>query len=395
MSGQCDRTEAEIAQLQKPLEAIPGLTYRYTRPTLFTLKAPLEVEISGYDLDNLIRVSETIRTKMRASGKFTEIESTQAPGHPEIQILFDQERAAKLGLDTADLANRVVNSVQGDVATRYRLNDREIDVLVRGSEGDRSSVEDVRRLVINPDAARPVSLDAVADVKLRSGPSEIRRISQSRVVVVSAQLNEGGDLSEAVVELNRIVGSVAMPQNMGAFVAGQSEEMEVSFKSLQFALALAVFLVYLVMASQFESLVHPFVILFTIPLAAIGAIAALYVTGSIINVVALIGMIILAGIVVKNGIVLIDLVNRKRDEGLSKYDAILAGGRTRLRPILMTTATAVLGLLPIAIGMGAGGEVQRPMAITVIGGLTVSTFLTLLVIPVMYTLLDRRPDVVK
>jgi HAE1 family hydrophobic/amphiphilic exporter-1 len=394
-SGHYDRESDVIAQLQKPLEAIPGLTYRYTRPTLFTLKAPLEVEISGYDLDNLIRVSETIRTKMRASGKFTEIESTQAPGHPEIQILFDQERAAKLGLDTADLANRVVNSVQGDVATRYRLNDREIDVLVRGSEGDRSSVEDVRRLVINPDAARPVSLDAVADVKLRSGPSEIRRISQSRVVVVSAQLNEGGDLSEAVVELNRIVGSVAMPQNMGAFVAGQSEEMEVSFKSLQFALALAVFLVYLVMASQFESLVHPFVILFTIPLAAIGAIAALYVTGSIINVVALIGMIILAGIVVKNGIVLIDLVNRKRDEGLSKYDAILAGGRTRLRPILMTTATAVLGLLPIAIGMGAGGEVQRPMAITVIGGLTVSTFLTLLVIPVMYTLLDRRPDVVK
>jgi HAE1 family hydrophobic/amphiphilic exporter-1 len=384
-----------IEQLRKPLEAIPGLTYRYTRPTLFTLKAPLEVEISGYDLDNLVRVSEAIRDKMRASGKFTEIETTQAPGHPEIQILFNQERAAKLGLDTADLATRVVNSVQGDVATRYRLNDREIDVLVRGSEGDRSSVEDVRHLVINPDATRPVTLEAVADVKLRSGPSEIRRISQSRVVVVSAQLAQGGDLSEAVVELNRIVGSVALPQNMGAFVAGQSEEMEVSFKSLQFALALAVFLVYLVMASQFESLVHPFVILFTIPLAAIGAITALYITGSIINVVALIGMIILAGIVVKNGIVLIDLVNRKRDEGLSQYDAILAGGRTRLRPILMTTATAVLGLLPIAIGMGAGGEVQRPMAITVIGGLTVSTFLTLLVIPVMYTLLDRRPDVQK
>lgn len=394
-SGHYDREADVIQQLQKPLEAIPGLTYRYTRPTLFTLKAPLEVEISGYDLDNLIRVSEAVRNKMRASGKFTEIESTQAPGHPEIQILFDQERAAKLGLDTADLANRVVNSVQGDVATRYRLNDREIDVLVRGSEGDRSSVEDVRRLVINPDAAHPVTLEAVADVKLRSGPSEIRRISQSRVVVVSAQLAEGGDLAEAVIELNRIVGSVALPQNMSAFVAGQSEEMEVSFKSLQFALALAVFLVYLVMASQFESLVHPFVILFTIPLAAIGAIGALYITGSIINVVALIGMIILAGIVVKNGIVLIDLVNRKRDEGLSQYDAILAGGRTRLRPILMTTATAVLGLLPIAIGMGAGGEVQRPMAITVIGGLTVSTFLTLLVIPVMYTLLDRRPDVPK
>ena len=380
-----------IEALAKPLASVPGLTYRYTRPTLFTLKAPLEVEISGYDLDTLARTSESIRQKMRESGRFTEIETTQAPGHPEIQILFDQERAAALGLDTADLANRVVNSVQGNVATRYRLNDREIDVLVRGSERDRASVDDVRRLVINPDAVRPVTLEAVANVQLRSGPSEIRRISQSRVVVISAQLAHG-DLADAVAELNRIVAATPMSQSTNANVTGQSEEMEVSFRSLQFALALAVFLVYLVMASQFESLVHPFVILFTIPLAAIGAIVALYVTGSIINVVALIGMIILAGIVVKNGIVLIDLVNRKRDEGYARAEAILIGGRTRLRPIMMTTATAVLGLLPIAIGMGAGGEMQRPMAITVIGGLTVSTLLTLVVIPVLYTLLDRKPD---
>ncbi len=390
-AGQYDHESAIIDRLKAPLEAVPGLTYRYTRPTLFTLKAPLEVEIAGYDLDALTRISESIRQRMRASGRFTEIETTQAPGHPEIQIQFDQERAAALGLDTADLATRVVNTVQGNVATRYRLNDREIDVLVRGSEGDRSSVEDVRRLVINPDASRPVTLEAVADVQLRSGPSEIRRIGQSRVVVISAQLAQG-DLAEAVTELNRIVSATPMPPSIGASVTGQSEEMEVSFKSLQFALALAVFLVYLVMASQFESLVHPFVILFTIPLAAIGAIAALYLTGSIINVVALIGMIILAGIVVKNGIVLIDLVNRKRDEGYARDEAILIGGRTRLRPIMMTTATAVLGLLPIAIGMGAGGEVQRPMAITVIGGLTVSTLLTLVVIPVLYTLLDRKPD---
>lgn len=387
--GRYDEEARIIGRLQAPLEGVPGLTYRYTRPTLFTLKAPLEIEIAGYDLDALTRVSESIRQQMRASPRFTEIETTQAPGHPEIQIRFDQERAAALGLDTADLARRVVNAVQGEVATRYRLNDREIDVLVRGSEGDRRSVEDVRRLVINPDAARPVTLEAVADVRLRSGPAEIRRIGQSRVVVVSAQL-AGGDLADAVAELQRIVAATPLPVNVTASVTGQSEEMEVSFRSLQFALALAVFLVYLVMASQFESLVHPFVILFTIPLAAIGAIGALYVTGSIINVVALIGMIILAGIVVKNGIVLIDLVNRKREEGYSRHDAILIGGRTRLRPIMMTTATAVLGLLPIAIGMGAGGEMQRPMAITVIGGLTVSTLLTLVVIPVVYTVLDRE-----
>ncbi|HUP90985.1 MAG TPA: efflux RND transporter permease subunit, partial [Solimonas sp.] len=187
----------------------------------------------------------------------------------------------------------------------------------------------------------------------------------------------------------------ALPPGVAAEVAGQSQEMEVSFRSLQLALALAIFLVYLVMASEFESLVHPFVILFTIPLAAIGAILALYVTGSVINVIALIGMIMLAGIVVKNGIVLIDLVNRLRDEGMERTAAVIEGGRARLRPILMTTLTAVLGLLPMAIGGGEGAEVRAPMAITVIGGLIVSTLLTLVVIPVLYTLLDREKKVRK
>jgi len=187
-----------------------------------------------------------------------------------------------------------------------------------------------------------------------------------------------------------MLGEVALPPGVAANVAGQSEEMEVSFRSLQLALALAIFLVYLVMASEFESLIHPFVILFTIPLALIGAVLALYVTGSVINVIALIGMIMLAGIVVKNGIVLIDLVNRLREEGLERTQALLEGGKHRLRPILMTTLTAILGLLPMAIGGGEGAEVRAPMAITVIGGLMVSTILTLVVIPVIYTLLDRH-----
>jgi HAE1 family hydrophobic/amphiphilic exporter-1 len=260
---------------------------------------------------------------------------------------------------------------------------------VRGREADRQSIVAVQGLVINPDAERPLTLSAVAEVALRTGPSEIRRLDQERVVVLSANLVHG-DLGEAVAELQGMIGQVALPSGVSADVAGQSEEMEVSFRSLQLALALAIFLVYLVMASEFESLIHPFVILFTIPLAAIGAILALYVTGSVINVIALIGMIMLAGIVVKNGIVLIDLVNRLREEGMDRTRALLEGGRSRLRPILMTTLTAVLGLLPMAISGGEGAEVRAPMAITVIGGLIVSTVLTLVVIPVIYTLLDRH-----
>src|SRR5690606_857308 len=181
-----------------------------------------------------------------------------------------------------------------------------------------------------------------------------------------------------------------MPSGVTAMVSGQNEEMQESFRSMQFALILAVFLVYLVMASQFESLIHPFVILFTIPLALVGAVLGLYVTGTTVNVVAFIGVIMLAGIVVNNAIVLVDLINQLRAEGMEKTAAIMTAGRARLRPILMTTLTTVLGLLPMAIGFGEGAEVRTPMAITVIGGLLTSTILTLVVIPVVYSLLDRK-----
>jgi hydrophobic/amphiphilic exporter-1 (mainly G- bacteria), HAE1 family len=385
------REGALMDELRARLDGLPGLTYRFTRPTLFTLKTPLEIEVAGYDLEAVGRVAEALRARLLASDRFTEVATSLKPGHPELQIVFDQERAAALSLSTSDLAARVARAVQGTVATRYRLEDREIDVLVRGRAQDRGNIEAVRNLVINPDAERPLRLSSVAEVALRTGPSEIRRLDQQRVVVVSAALAHG-DLGEAVAELRGLIGAVALPGGVSAEVAGQSEEMQVSFQSLQLALALAVFLVYLVMASEFESLVHPFVILFTIPLAGIGAILALFLTGSVINVIALIGMIMLAGIVVKNGIVLIDLVNRLREEGMDRRAALLEGGRARLRPILMTTLTAVLGLLPMAIGGGEGAEVRAPMAITVIGGLTVSTLLTLVVIPVVYTLLDRSPD---
>ena len=181
-----------------------------------------------------------------------------------------------------------------------------------------------------------------------------------------------------------------MPVGTSARIAGQNEEMSESFRSLLFALSLAIFLVYLVMASQFESLLHPFIILLTIPLALIGAILALYITGTTISVVVFIGLILLAGIVVNNAIVLIDLINKTRQKGAEKYKAIMEGGKSRLRPILMTTLTTTLGLIPLAIGFGDGAELRAPMGITVIGGLLVSTLLTLVVIPVMYSLLDFK-----
>ena len=361
---------AAMEAMRGELSRLPGVQFEFSRPALLSFSSPLQIEIAGYDLDALASVTATVVQRMSESNRFADIRTTVERGNPEIQIVFDQERAAKLGLAVRDIADRVVASVRGELATRYTLRDRKIDVLVRSVDPRDSSIDEIRRLIVNPDSERPVTLEAVANVSVSAGPAEI--------------------LGAASAEAGAILARTVMPDGITAIVSGQSEEMQASFDSMQFALILAVFLVYLVMASQFESLIHPFVILFTIPLALVGAVLALYVTGTTVNIVALIGVIMLAGIVVNNAIVLVDLINQLRAQGTERMDAIMEAGKARLRPILMTSLTTALGLLPMAMGFGEGSEVRTPMAITVIGGLTVSTLLTLLVIPVVYSLMDRK-----
>jgi len=378
-----------MSKLRNSLEQMPGVQYRFSRPALFSMSTPLEVVVSGYDLDRLGAAAEQVRARMIQDKRFADVKTTVEAGNPEIQIIFDQERASQLGLVVRDIADRVVNSVRGEVATRYKLRDKQIDVLVRSVDTRAASIEEVRNLIVNPGSAFPVPLSAVAEVKLDVGPAEVRRLGQERVAVISANLAQG-DLGAAVSALNDIVRDVQLPVGISAFLSGQSEEMKDSFRSLQFVLLLAIFLVYIVMASTFESLIHPFVILLTIPLAIVGAVWALWVTHTTVNVVAYIGVIMLAGIVVNQSIVLIEAVNQLRERGMSKHDAIVEAGRIRLRPILITKLTTILGLLPMALGLGEGAEVRAPMAITVIGGVLLTTFLTLLVIPVVYAVLDRK-----
>jgi HAE1 family hydrophobic/amphiphilic exporter-1 len=387
-SGRAEENAAMDA-MRAELARVPGVQYEFSRPALMSFASPLQIEISGYDLDALARVSGMVIQRMSDSDRFSDIKTTVERGNPEIQIVFDQERAAKLGLAVRDIADRVVANVRGELATRYTWRDKKIDVLVRSVDTRKSSIEEIRRLIVNPASDRPVSLDAVAEISVSQGPSEIRRVAQERVAIITTNLAYG-DLGAAATEAGAILNSVPMADGVSAIVSGQSEEMQESFQSMQFALALAIFLVYLVMASQFESLIHPFVILFTIPLALVGAVLALFVTGTTINIVALIGVIMLAGIVVNNAIVLVDLINQLQTQGKNRLDAIMEAGRARLRPILMTSLTTALGLLPMAVGFGEGAEVRAPMAITVIGGLLVSTFLTLVVIPVVYSLMDRK-----
>ena len=396
-----------------------GSEVKFARPQLFSFATPLEVELRGYDLASLEKAGKKLSTLMNASPRFADVKSTVEGGYPEIQIHFDQERAAALGLTTKQIADQVVNKVRGSVATRYTFRDRKIDVLVRAQADQRGTVDDIRNLIVGYSTqgaaattaagsstttaatttggtaattnGAPIRLSSVADVVATEGPSQIHRVSQERVAIVSANLHYG-DLGTAVNEVRKLIRDNPLAAGVTTHIGGQSEELDASVKSLVFALALAIFLVYLVMASQFESLLHPFVIMFSIPLALVGAVLALKITFTPLSVVVFIGLIMLAGIVVKNAIVLIDRVNQLREEGVDKIGALVQAAESRLRPISMTTLCTLLGFMPLAISIGDGNEVRAPMAIAVIGGLLVSTLLTLIVVPVVYNLLDRRPD---
>ena len=380
-----------IEALRATMRSQPSAQVDFSRPELFALSPPLEIEVEGQDLESIRVAGNKLATMLRANAHYADVKSTVEQGFPEIQIRFDQERAAALGLTTRQIADAVVKKIRGEVATRYSFRDRKIDVLVRAQESDRASVEDIRRLVVNPSGKAPVELASVADVVSTTGPSEIHRADQRRVAIVSANLRDI-DLGTAIREVESMVAQTPLGTDIQMRIGGQGQELGESIRSLLFAFGLAIFLVYLVMASQFESLLHPFVILFTIPLALVGAVAALLLTRSPASVVVFIGLILLVGLVVKNAIILIDKVNQLREEGVAKREALVEGARSRLRPIMMTTLTAVFGFMPLALAFGEGAEVRSPMAITVIGGLVVSTLLTLLVIPVVYDLLDRKSD---
>ncbi|MDZ7372390.1 MAG: efflux RND transporter permease subunit [candidate division KSB1 bacterium] len=387
------------------LSSVPGVEMKFSRPTLFSLKTPIEVEIAGYNLQTLEELAKRVANEMSQVEGLRDIKSSTEGGNPEIQIIFDRDRLAALGLDIATIASQIRGKIQGEVATSLRRQDRKIDVRVRATEEVRESLNAVANLTVNAPGGTPVPLTALARITAEKGPAEIRRVDQQRVAVVSANV-VGRDLGSAVREVQERLSRIPLPADFSLRVAGQSTEMAVSFGSMRFALLLAVFLVYLVMASQFESLIHPFVILFTIPFGLIGVVWSLLLTGQSVSVVVLIGGIVLAGIVVNNAIVLIDYANQLRARGVGKIEALKQAGQVRLRPILMTTTTTVLGLLPmtgildkipvlnllpLSLGGGEGVELRAPLAITVMGGLIFGTILTLLVIPTVYATLDRKP----
>ena len=378
-----------MQQVRRVLDDEPALKYSLERPQFFTFSTPLEIEVTGTDLDGIRSVAESLVSLMTRSGSFSDVESTILSGYPELQIEFDQDRIAALGLTVPQVAARVVDKVKGNVPTEFTFQDKKIDIRLRVDEGARDSKADIENLIVNPESSEQVRLKTVAKIFEAVGPADIQRLGQQRVGIVRAN-PIGADLAEGAAIVEQLLDEIPHPLGIKSHVGGQSEEMAASFNSLAFALLLALILVYLVMASLFESLLHPFVIMFTIPLAGIGAVLALVLTNTPVSVVVFIGGILLVGIVVNNAIVLVDRVNQfRRQSGYTKLDALVAGTNERLRPIMMTTLTTVLGLLPMALGFGEAAELRTPMAVTVIGGLMMSTLLTLVVIPVVYLVLDR------
>ena len=374
-------------------------------PVLFSFKTPIEVEIKGYNLKKLGTVARQIEDAMLRIDSLKDVKLSLRPGYPEIHVKPRRDVLVRHDLNLLEIGSTVRRKVKGDIATRFSERDRKVDIRVRLREGDRSSLGDLRSLVVNSSEDAKIPLDYVGQIFESEGPAEIRRIGQSRAAVVTANLAEL-DLGRATNSIADAVEALEIPADISVEFGGQQTEMDRSRQSLIRALLLAVFLVYVVMAAQFESLVQPFVILFSIPLAGIGIGPVLYGLGEPLSVIVFIGMIILAGIVVNNAIVLIDCINQLRRSGMAKMDANARAGQLRLRPIFMTTATTVLGLLPLTgalnhvpgigpvfsewFGVGEGLEIRAPMAITVIAGLVSSTFLTLIVIPVVYSFSDRR-----
>lgn len=381
-----DRREAERAakeQVRARLRGEPDLRLEITTPTLFSFRTPVEVAVYADDLALLRRETTRIAAALSGVPGLRDVRGNVDRGYPEVQIRYRRDDLVARGLDAGQVARAVRAKVQGRVATELRGGEKPVDVRVVLREGDRDRVARIAEINVNPAGLPPIPLSSVADLEIGEGPSEIRRIDQRRAGVVSAE-TAGFDLGRITADMEARLASLVPTPGTRHEIGGQSREMAASRSELLRALALAVFLVYVIMACQFESVRQPLTILFAVPLAAVGVVGALAVTGTPLSVLVLIGGIVLAGVVVNNAIVLLDYASLLRARGLSRHEAVRSAALVRLRPILITTLTTVIGLLPLAIGLGEGSELRRPLALTIIAGLSSSTLLTLVVIPAIY-----------
>ncbi len=383
-----------IEYLEPRLKTIHGLeaTFLLSQTSLSTLigeeKAAIVIEIRGRSLETLSELAREVKRRIDTLPEAANARTTILDGNPEVHLRPDRVLMSEVGLDQRRLVSLVQSQLRGQVATRIQDTEQTKDIRIQLGDGEINLVE-LKDTIIPVGNDRVVTLGNLVDISIEPGPREILHRDQERIARVLADLGESYKLSDSVAAVQGAVSSIPLPRGYSIKFGGEEERRKESFGRLQFALVLALALVYMVMASLFESLMHPFVIMFSLPLAVVGVIWAFVLSGQTLNLMGYIGIIMLAGIVVNNAIVLIDYINYlRREQNVPMIDAIVQAGQRRLRPILMTTATTVLALLPLALGFGEGAEIRAPMAVAVIGGLLSSTVLTLLVIPTIYSIFE-------
>ncbi|MEQ8822273.1 MAG: efflux RND transporter permease subunit [Sumerlaeia bacterium] len=391
-----------IAELKPRLEAIPEVKaeFQLQQGSVFELigssSAPLLIEISGEDIRTLTRLAEEAKSRLEQTPGLLNVRTNILQGSPEVFVTLDPAQMARLGLDVQSVAATLRRRLDGEVAGQIKREAGDVDLRVEVDYGN-ESLETIGDIVLKTPSGAAVPLRNIASFRVERGPREIVRQGQSRVALVMADLSEGVLLSQAITEARAALDPMRRPIGYSLRFTGEEEQRAEAFGKLAFALILSILLVYMVMASIFESFIQPFLIMLTVPLAGIGVVAAFILTGTSINVMAIIGVVMLGGIVVNNAIVLLDRVNQVRAArpDLPPRESLLMGCQERLRPVLMTTATTLLGLLPLALGIGEGAELRQAMAIAVLGGLASSTVLTLLVIPVAQSFLDSVVGVIR
>ena len=350
----------------------------------------VDIKVFGHDMELTNAIATDLRDRMAQLEGTRDVRLSREDLRPEYNVVFDRDRLSYYGMNSATASQAVRNRIDGLVASKYREDGDEYDIVVRYAEPFRTRVEDIENITLHNAQGRPVKLREVGRVQEEFAAPEIQRENRQRVITVESSLGAGVALGDVVAEAQRLIDDYPLPDGVDLELGGTVEDQGDAFSDLGMLFVFIILLVYIVMATQFESLKFPFIIMFTIPFACTGVFLALWMTSTPLSLIALIGAIMLVGIVTKNGIVMVDYMNLLIERGAEVSEAVVAGGKSRLRPVLMTSFTTILGMLPLAIGTGAGSETWQPMGIAVIGGLTFSTILTLFIVPALYSILVNR-----
>jgi multidrug efflux pump len=376
-----------LGEVQGGYFAIPGVFAFANNPPAFGFGNPVQFVIQNPDFDLLVKGNDTLLARARQVKGLINVDSDLRVNKPELTVNFDRDRAEDLGVPVGDVATTLQVLLGGNRTSTFTRNNKQYDVIVQLDPRARATPSDMTGLYVRGRAGELVKLEALASVKEGVGPRELNHFNRVRASTLTAGLAPGFTLGEALDSLTRIASEV-LPKGSSTALAGESRELDESGSSLYFAFLLALLVVFMVLASQFESLIHPFTVLLAVPLAVTGALFTLKLAGATLNLYSQIGMILLIGLVTKNSILLVEYINQLRERGMSTLDAALESGRIRFRPILMTSVATVMGAVPIAFGLGAGSISRRPLGYAIVGGVLFSTLLTLYVVPAVYVIFD-------